>query len=51
VIAEIKQAIKHLRAGSGEGATRTGPGEAAQLRRELDEFDVMLDQARQRIES
>jgi hypothetical protein len=50
VIAEIKQAIKHLRAGSSEPGTRGAPGEPP-LTRELDELDVMLDQARQRIES
>jgi hypothetical protein len=51
VIAEIKQAIKHLRAGSSEPGTRAAPGEPPPLTRELDELDVMLDQARQRIES
>jgi hypothetical protein len=51
VIAEIKQAIKHLRAGSSEPGTRGAPGEPPQITRELDELDVMLDQARQRIES
>jgi hypothetical protein len=51
VLAEVRQAVKHLRAQPGEVGTRGLPGEQPEAGRRFDELDEMLEQARRRIES